>query len=88
MDKNLEFDHLSGIFRKTGFFPENPASSLKIVYSRLTWCKKSEKSNGGKYEKLVGQRETDRQTDGAGYIGPFPFPPSQPPELSESQYRP
>ena len=52
MDKNLKFDHLSGIFRKTGFFPENPASSLKIVYSRLTWCKKSENSNSGKYENL------------------------------------
>ena len=41
-----------------------------------------------KYEKSVGQRETDKQTDGAGYIGPFPFPPSQPPEFSKSQYRP
>ena len=32
---------------------------------------KSEKSNGGKYENSVGR--TNRRTDGAGYIGPFPL---------------
>ena len=44
MDKNLEFDHLSGIFRKTGNFPENRASSVLSPYQCLTSCKKSEKS--------------------------------------------
>ena len=70
--KNLNFDRFSWILRGTRFFFENRASSLKIVYSRLTWCKKSERSNGGKYENLVGQTDgrTDGLTDGAGYIGP------------------
>ena len=73
--KNLIFDRFSWILRGTRFFFENRASSLKIVYGRLTWCKKSERSNGGKYENLVGQTDwqTDRQTDGPGYIGPFPL---------------
>ena len=69
--KNLNFDWFSWILRRTWFFFENRASSLKIVYSRLTWCKKSEESNGGKYENSVGR--TDGLTDGAGYIGPFPL---------------
>ena len=60
--KNLNFDRFSWILRGTRFFFENRASSLKIVYSRLTRCKKSERSNGGKYENSVGQ--TDWQTDG------------------------
>ena len=59
--KNLIFDRFSWILRGTRFFFENRASSLKIVYGRLTWCKKSERSNGGKYENLVGR--TDWQTD-------------------------
>ena len=49
------------ILGPNNFFFENRASSLKIVYGRLTWCKKSERSNGGKYENLVGR--TDWQTD-------------------------
>ena len=55
--KNLNFDRFSWILRGTRFFFENRASSLKIVYGRLTWCKKSERSNGGKYENLVGQTD-------------------------------
>ena len=31
--------------------------------------KKSEKSNGGKYD-IFRRRRTSRNTDGAGYIGP------------------
>ena len=66
--KPLFWRQIAEYFGDTFFFG-NRASSLKIVYCRLTWCKKSEKSNGGKYEILCCRR-TDRRTDGAGYIGP------------------
>jgi len=41
---------------------ENRASSLFYIYQRLTSCKKSEKSNGGKLENFA--LRTDGQTDG------------------------
>ena len=43
------------------FFFENRASSLKIVYSKLTWCKKNQKNvmNGGKYENFALDRQID-----------------------------
>ena len=53
----------------THFFFKNRASSLFYIWNRLTCCKKSEKSNDGKYENFC-HRQTDRQTDGAGFIGP------------------
>ena len=40
------------------FFYKNRASSLFYIYWRLTSCKKSEKSNGGKYENF-GYWRTD-----------------------------
>ena len=49
------------------FFFENRASSLCLVYWRLTWCKKLEKTNDGKYENFCYWL-TDRLTDGAGFI--------------------
>ena len=54
--------------KKIRFFGENRASSLFYIYKRLTCCKKSEKSNDGKYENFP--LLTDRLTDGAEYIGP------------------
>ena len=51
------------------FFYKNRASSLFNSDGRLTSCKKSEKSNDGKYENFC-HRQTDGQTDGAGFIGP------------------
>ena len=45
----------------THFFFENRASSLFYIWNRLTCCKKSEKTDGGKYENFC---LTDRQTDG------------------------
>ena len=47
---------------ETHFFYKNRASSLFYIYWRLTSCKKSEKSNGGKYENFCYWL-TDRQTD-------------------------
>ena len=43
----------------THFFFKNRASSLFYIWNRLTCCKKSEKTNGGKYENFC-----DGQTDG------------------------
>ena len=39
-------------FGKMGVFPKNRASSLFFIYWPSTLCKKSEKTNGGKYENL------------------------------------
>ena len=49
------------------FIFENRASSLFYIYQSLTSCKKSEKSNGGKYENFW-DGQTDRRTDGRGFI--------------------
>ena len=38
---------------ETHFFYKNRASSLFYIHWRLTSCKKSEKSNGGKYENFL-----------------------------------
>ena len=54
-------------FGDTFFFLRNRASSLFYIYQSLTSCKKSEKSNGGKYENFW-ERRTDRWTDGGGFI--------------------
>ena len=74
MAKNLIFRKIA--YKKNfGFFGENRASSLFYIYNRLTCCKKSEKSNDGKYENFgmtdrQTDRQTDGQTDGGGFIGP------------------
>ena len=44
--------------KKLRFFGENRASSLFYIYNRLTCCKKSEKSNDGKYDNFC-YRQTD-----------------------------
>ena len=44
------------------FFLRNRASSLFYIYQSLTSCKKSEKSNDGKYENFWDRR-TDGRTD-------------------------
>ena len=46
------------------------ASIAHLYYNRLTCCKKSEKSNDGKYENFG---MTDGLTDGAEYIGPVSY---------------
>ena len=48
----------------THFFFKNRASSLFYIWNRLTCCKKSEKTNGGKYENFcLTDGQTDRLTD-------------------------
>ena len=49
------------IFGPNNFFFENRALSLFYTHRRLTCCKKSEKSYGGKYENFGGL--TDGLTD-------------------------
>ena len=46
--------------KKFGFFGKNRASSLFYIYNRLTCCKKSEKSNDGKYENFCHRRREER----------------------------
>ena len=56
------------IFGPTHFFFKNLKTSLFYTYFRLSWCKKSEKTNGRKYENFCYRRtdwQTDRLTDGA-----------------------
>ena len=61
MAKNLIFRKIA--YKKNfGFFGENRASSLFYIYNRLTCCKKSEKSNDGKYDNFCDGR-TDGQKD-------------------------
>ena len=67
--KNLIFWHKRAQKNFFGVFGENRASSLFYTWNRLTCCKKSEKSNDGKYENFC-HGQTDGQTDGPGYIGP------------------
>ena len=55
------------------FFFSNRASSLFYIWYRLTCCKKSEKTNGGKYDNFCDRQTdglTDRQTDGGKFKGP------------------
>ena len=54
------FDPNWPIIGLNNFFLENQASSLFYTHRRLTCCKKSEKSYGGKYENFDG---TDWRTD-------------------------
>ena len=64
--KTLILGHFGRVRPNLGppnFFFKNPVVSLKIVYRKVTWCKKSKKSNGGKYENWRHGR-TDGQTDG------------------------
>ena len=50
-------------FRETFFFHKKWATSLVYIHWKLTSCKRSEKSNDGKYENFC-HRHRDRQTDG------------------------
>ena len=55
MAKNPYFGDKKWNNLETLFFLENRASSLFYIYQRLTFCKKSEKSNGGKYDNFLLQ---------------------------------
>ena len=67
--KNPYFGHKMLNNLDTHFFFKNRASSLFYIWNRLTCCKKSEKTNGGKYENFCDGR-TDRLTDGGYFKGP------------------
>ena len=67
MAKKPYFGDKKSNILETHFFLRNRASSLFYIYQSLTSCKKSEKSNGGKYENFW-DGQTDRRTDGGGYI--------------------
>ena len=62
MSKNHSKMYIFVLYGWTKFFFENRASSLFYIYQSLTSCKKSRKSNDGKYENFW-DRQTDRQTD-------------------------
>ena len=62
MSKNHSKMYIFVLYGWTKFFFENRASSLFYIYQSLTSCKKSEKSNDGKYENFWDRR-TDRRTD-------------------------
>ena len=52
-------------------FGGNRASSLFYTWNRLTCCKKSEKSNDGKYENFWDrEREREDGEDGGNFKGP------------------
>ena len=75
MTKSPYFGDKESNILKTHFL-RNRASSLLYIYQSLTSCKKSEKSNGGKYENFCdGQTDgqTDIQTDGGGFMTPEGF---------------
>ena len=67
--KNLIFGHKRAQNFFFGFFGENRASSLFYTYNRLTCCKKSEKSNDGKYENFCHRGERGER-DGSNFKGP------------------
>ena len=67
MSKNHSKMYIFVLYGWTKFFFENRASSLFYIYQSLTSCKKSRKSNDGKYENFW-DGQTDRRTDGGGFI--------------------
>jgi len=71
MAKKPYFGDKKSNILETHFFLRNRASSLFYIYQSLTSCKKSGKSNDGKYENFWDRqtdRRTDGQTDGGGFI--------------------
>ena len=52
---NLNFHRFSQIFRRLGFFSENPAVSLLSLYQCLTSCKESERSLEPFLRKTINQ---------------------------------
>ena len=68
--KNPYFGHKMLNNLDTHFFFQNRASSLFYIYNRLTCCKKSEKTNGGKDDNFFDGL-TDWLTDEGKSIGPY-----------------
>ena len=57
--KNCDFDHFFVLYGWTGFFSENPALLVSIIYQCLTSCQVSGKS----LERILRSHRTDGLTD-------------------------